>query len=99
MMVIVTRRAPPRLRGRLAVYLLEVRAGVYVGNYDRRTRERIWETVVQAIGDGDAVLCWTASCEAGFEVRTTGHNRREPIDADGTPLVRFLPLAEGDDAG
>jgi CRISPR-associated endoribonuclease Cas2 subtype I-E len=35
MLVIVLENAPPRLRGRLAVWLLEVRAGVYVGNYSR----------------------------------------------------------------
>jgi hypothetical protein len=29
MLVIVVENAPPRLRGRLAVWLLEVRAGVY----------------------------------------------------------------------
>ena len=42
MMVIVVENAPPRLRGRLAVWLLEVRAGVYLGNYSRRVREMIW---------------------------------------------------------
>ena len=31
MLVIVVSNAPPRLRGRLAVWLLEIRAGVYVG--------------------------------------------------------------------
>lgn len=36
MLVIVVENAPPRLRGRLAVSLLEVRAGVYVGTYGRR---------------------------------------------------------------
>jgi CRISPR-associated protein (Cas_Cas2CT1978) len=36
MLVIVLENAPPRLRGRLAVWLLEIRAGVYVGNYSRK---------------------------------------------------------------
>ena len=40
MMVVVVNNAPPRLRGRLAVWLLEVRAGVYVGVYSARTREK-----------------------------------------------------------
>ncbi|MGS5230998.1 type I-E CRISPR-associated endoribonuclease Cas2e, partial [Escherichia coli] len=31
MLVVVTENVPPRLRGRLAIWLLEVRAGVYVG--------------------------------------------------------------------
>ena len=42
MLVIVLENAPPRLRGRLAVWLLEVRAGVYVGTYSRKLREHIW---------------------------------------------------------
>ena len=42
MFVVIVEDAPPRLRGRLAVWLLEVRAGVYVGNYGRRVREMIW---------------------------------------------------------
>ena len=43
MVVVVTENVPPRLRGRLAVWLLEVRAGVYVGNTSRRVREMLWE--------------------------------------------------------
>ena len=35
MLVIVVENAPPRLRGRLAIWLLEVRAGVYVGKVSR----------------------------------------------------------------
>lgn len=44
MLVIVLENAPPRLRGRLAIWLLEVRAGVYVGNYSARVRDppRVW---------------------------------------------------------
>ena len=45
MMVIVLTNAPPRLRGRLAAWLLEVRAGVFVGDYSARTRAMIWEQV------------------------------------------------------
>ena len=43
MLVVVTEAVPPRLRGRLAVWLLEVRAGVYVGDVSRHIREMIWQ--------------------------------------------------------
>ena len=46
MLVIVVENAPPRLRGRLAVWLLEVRAGVYIGDYGRRVREMIWGEIL-----------------------------------------------------
>jgi CRISPR-associated protein Cas2 len=51
MLVIVVENAPPRLRGRLAVWLLELRARIYVGSYSRRTREMIWEQVLGACGE------------------------------------------------
>jgi CRISPR-associated protein Cas2 len=91
MMTVVVENAPPRLRGRLAVWLLEVRAGVYVGNYSRRMRERIWDEVKGAIGDGNAVLVFASATDAGFSFETCGVNRREPVDFDGFKLVSFLP--------
>jgi len=91
MLVIVVEAAPPRLRGRLAVWLLEVRAGVYVGRYSARVRERIWTQVVENIEDGNAVMAWAAPTESGFEFKTCGANRREPADFDGLRLVSFRP--------
>ena len=93
MLVIAVSNAPPRLRGRLAVWLLEIRAGVYVGNYSRRTREMIWGQVKREIDDGDAIIAWAASSDAGYDFDTCGSNRRIPVDLDGMKLVQFLPLA------
>lgn len=100
MLVIVVENAPPRLRGRLAVWLLEVRAGVYVGSYGRRVREMIWDQVVAYIEDGNAVIAWSTPDEAGFAFDTCGANRRVPVDLDGMRLVAFgrdaaLPTAPG----
>lgn len=94
MLVIVVENAPPRLRGRLAVWLLEIRAGVYVGNYSRRTREMIWNQVKAHIDDGDAVMAWAAPNDAGYDFDTCGENRRMPLDLDGMKLVNFLPMPE-----
>ncbi len=91
MLVIVVENAPPRLRGRLAVWLLEVRAGVYVGTYSRKVREMIWEQIIGGIEDGNAVIAWAANNDAGFEFETCGSNRRSPVDLDGFRLVSFLP--------
>ncbi|SEE05329.1 CRISPR-associated protein Cas2 [Rhizobiales bacterium GAS191] len=91
MMTIIVENAPARLRGRLAVWLLEVRAGVYVGNYGRRTRERIWDEVKSSIEAGNGVLAWSAPNDAGFAFETCGNSRRVPIDVDGFTLVAFQP--------
>lgn len=94
MIVVVLENAPPRLRGRMAVWLLEVRAGVYVGDYGRRIRDYLWVQVTEGIGDGNAVIVWREpGSESGVQFETTGQNRRTPIDFDGVRLVEFLPEA------
>lgn len=93
MMVVITNNAPPRLRGRLAVWLLEVRAGVYIGVYSARTREMIRDQVETLIEDGDAVIAWSAPTDAGFDFETFGQNRRVPVDFDGLKLVAFKPMS------
>ncbi|MBU2755757.1 type I-E CRISPR-associated endoribonuclease Cas2 [Acidithiobacillus sp. CV18-2] len=92
MMVIVLENTPARLRGRLAIWLLEIRAGVYVGNYSSKVRGYIWSQVEAGIGDGNAVMAWRANNEAGFDFITIGQNRRTPAEMDGAKLVSFLPL-------
>lgn len=94
MTVIVLKNAPPRLRGRLAVWMLEIRAGVYVGNFSIKVREVLWETIVEGIEDGNAVMVWKAQTESGFEFRTIGRDRRMPINEDGIDLVSFFPTEE-----
>jgi len=96
MLVIIVENAPPRLRGRLAVWLLEIRAGVYVGNLSRKVREMIWEQVEAGIEDGNAVMAWSANNESGFKFITLGENRRIPVDWDGLQLVSFLPPPEAE---
>lgn len=100
MMVIVVENAPPRLRGRLSLWLAELRAGVYVGVYAARTRERIWSEVLALLEDGSAVMAWSAPTDSGFAFESAGTNRRMPRDFDGLTLVQFAPSesARGSDA-
>jgi CRISPR-associated protein Cas2 len=92
MLVIVVENAPPRLRGRLAIWLLEVRAGVYVGRNSRKVREMLWEQVKAGVDEGNAVMVWRTNTESGFDFLTIGKNRRIPVEWDGLKLVSFLPL-------
>jgi len=99
MLVIVLENAPPRLRGRLAIWLLEIRAGVYVGDYSAKVREYLWQQVEVGIEDGNAVMVWRTNNEAGFDFTTLGRNRRVPVELDGAKLVSFLPVEETDSSG
>lgn len=91
MVVIVVENAPPSLRGRLAVWLLEIRAGVYVGKVSRRIREMIWNTVEQGMDAGNAIMAWSTNTESGYDFLTLGENRRIPTELDGIKLVSFFP--------
>jgi CRISPR-associated protein Cas2 len=91
MLVVVTENVPPRLRGRLAVWLLEIRAGVYVGEVSKRIREMLWEQVTILAETGNVAMAWATNTESGFDFQTFGENRRVPIDYDGIRLVSFMP--------
>ena len=73
-----------------------MRAGVYAGNYSRRDREQIWSQVEEGIEEGNAVLMWRSTAEAGFEFLTLGKNRRIQADFDGVQLVKFLQNSVSD---
>ncbi|MDY4382512.1 type I-E CRISPR-associated endoribonuclease Cas2e [Pectobacterium brasiliense] len=92
MLVVVTENVPPRLRGRLAVWLLEVRAGVYVGDTSQRVREMVWQQIIELAERGNVVMAWATNTESGFEFQTWGENRRMPVDLDGLRLVSFSPI-------
>ena len=92
--MVVTENVPHRLRGRLAIWLLEIRSGVYIGNVSRRIREMIWEQINTLANDGNVVMTWATDTESGFDFVTYGNNRRIPVDFDGLRLVKFLPLDE-----
>jgi CRISPR-associated protein Cas2 len=68
-----------------------------VGRLSKRNRERLWQTVVENLGDGDAVIVTPDhKAEDGFAVRTAGTNRRRPEDWDGLTLIAFHPDTETD---
>lgn len=96
MLVIVVENVPPRLRGRLAVWLIEIRAGVYVGDLSAKVREMIWSQIEAGIEEGNAVMAWSTNTESGFDFMTLGKNRRLPVELDGLKLVSFYPV-ENDD--
>ena len=94
MLVIVVENVPPRLRGRLAVWLIEIRAGVYVGDLSAKVRDMLWSQIEQGIEEGNAIMTWSTNTESGFDFRTLGKNRRLPVEFDGLKLVSFYPVED-----
>lgn len=82
MMVVVLENVPQRLHGRLAIWLTEIHAGVYVGECSARMREHIWIQVQEEIGDGNAVMVWKADNGTDFNCFTFGAARCIPAEID-----------------
>lgn len=89
MITIAATAVPDHLRGALTRWLLEVTPELYVGTVSARVRDELWKNVSACAGKGVAVLVYPANNEQGFELRTTGEQRRRPIDFDGLTLVAF----------
>ena len=87
MTVVVLIAAPEGLRGHLTRWLIEVAAGVFVGTPNPRIRDRLWATVSDRIGDGQAVMIEPAANEQRWSTRTAGRDRWYPVDFDGLMLI------------
>lgn len=66
---------------------MEVSAGVFVGHLSARVREQVWELVSGYIGEGRALLIWSARSEQRFMVASLGHDK-EPVDIEGCLVMR-----------
>ena len=86
MTVVVLIATPEGLRGHLTRWMIEVAAGVFVGNPNRRVRDRLWALLSARVADGQAIMIEPARNEQGWAVRTAGRDRWYPIDLDGLIL-------------
>lgn len=94
MTVIVLTNCPAGLRGFLTRWLLEISAGVFIGNPSARIRDALWDEVRQYAGQGRALLAYTTNNEQGFTFRTHDHNWH-PVDHEGVTLIRRPSAKEG----
>lgn len=84
--VITLKNSPASLRGDLTKWMQEISTGVYVGNFNRKIREKLWERVVSNIGVGEATISYEYRNEIGYKFETHNSNKI-PIDFEGIPLV------------
>ncbi|MFJ2022264.1 type I-E CRISPR-associated endoribonuclease Cas2 [Streptomyces sp. NPDC087897] len=60
-----------------------------VGGVSAKVRDELWAAVTACTQDGLAALAHPADNEQGFQLRTAGTRRREPIDFDGLTSIAF----------
>jgi CRISPR-associated protein Cas2 len=84
--VLVLSACPPGLRGFLTRWLMEISAGVFVGNVSARVRELLWERVVEMTRTGRAIMVTPAQNEQRLSFRIHGHHW-QPVDIEGITLM------------
>lgn len=89
MMVLVLERVSASQRGELTRWLLEVRAGVFVGTVSAEVREHLWQRACKGRGAGSGVMLRRAQTEQGFAIDVCGEPGREIVDFEGLSLVRI----------
>ncbi len=89
MVVLMLESVPVGLRGELSRWMIEPRAGVFVGDLSGMVRDKLWEKARRGARGGGAMLLYTSPTEQGFTVRTFGDSSREIIDLEGLMLVHI----------
>lgn len=88
MVILILEKVPPSLRGEVSRWLVEVRAGVFVGKLSALVRDEIWNHVAAMIGQGAALMIWSTNTEQGFSIRSIGQGSRSLEDIDGVILSK-----------
>lgn len=99
MLVMVLERAPPKMRGYCSSWALQVATGVYVANLPTKTRESIWEQIVEwAEPETRVVMVWSSGkTEQGLDYRILGNPRRTITDREGLLISTWIPLEDNDE--
>ena len=87
MTVLILERVTPGLRGEMTRWLLEPKAGVFIGNVSARVRERLWEKACQKARDGACMIIWTSNTEQGFRMDFWNDTSRRMYDWEGLQLI------------
>ncbi len=90
MIVFILENASQSLRGEMSRWLIEPKAGVFIGRINAMVREKLWEKCKKSAGKGSVVMIWSDSSEQGFSMRAHGIRNRESVDKDGITLILEL---------
>ena len=88
MTVLILENVSPGFRGEVTQWLLEVKAGLYVGNISAGVRTRLWKNVQENVYSGAALMIYSAQNEQGFEMDVCRTPERSVTDMEGIYLIK-----------
>jgi CRISPR-associated protein Cas2 len=89
MVVIILESVSSSVRGELTRWLIELRAGVFVGNISAMVRDKLWEMICGKMKrKGGGFLIHPTNTEQGYAIYSVGTTTRVVEDFEGLLLVR-----------
>lgn len=87
MVVLILENVPIGLRGEISRWMIEPRAGVFVGKVSAMVRDKLWQKACGTSKGGGVTMIYTINNEQGFTIRTFGDTSRKIVDHEGLWLV------------
>lgn len=88
MVVLAVENMPDGERGEITKWLIEAKAGVFVGNVNSLIRDKIWKRVEDSKNlETSALMIYTDNTEQGYSMVMTGTPRRYIADFEGLYFV------------
>ena len=86
--ILIVDSMKPSLRGELSRWMIEIKAGVFIGTISALVRDKIWEKVCSSTEMEGAVLIHPSKTEQKFFILMHGNPTRQVIDMEGISLIR-----------
>lgn len=88
MVVIILEKVPTSLRGELSRWMIEPRAGVFIGHVSAMVRDKLWEKCCTKVKEGGVHQFWSTNNEQRYTMRSFGTTKRQIVDFEGLQLIR-----------
>jgi len=86
-MLFITQNVPVSLRGELTKWMLQLKAGVFLGTLSTRVGEKLWVKIQEKQGKGGAIWVKAANNEQRFKMAICGNTNWIISDFDGLQLI------------
>ena len=94
MLVLILEKVPISVRGELSRWMIEPKAGVFVGSVSAAVRDRLWHKVSMARGlKGTCIRIYSSNTEQRFVIESVGEPRRRVKDHEGLKLIEVQKRA------
>ena len=89
MLVMILENVPASLKGALSRWLIEPKAGVFVGNPTARIRDLLWKRTQEKCRGGVAIQMWSHPGPQGYKYRTHNLRKFAFVEFEGLTLIRW----------